>query len=111
MDAVGKSWSPEEESKLIAEVRDGRGFKDIALEHGRTPGAIRSRLAKIAASMVDDGKSVHEASSALRVDPGFVENAVKYAKAMHVALARRQVKNNTSDEIDLLKDIRDLVAP
>ena len=42
-----ESWSPEEDKKVAAAYQAGQKVEDIALAHGRQPGAIRSRLAKL----------------------------------------------------------------
>lgn len=43
---AGRSWSPEEDAELLAEFDAGIVPKDLAAKHGRTKGAIESRLAK-----------------------------------------------------------------
>jgi len=45
--AAGGAWSPEEEARLVASFEKGVSQSDIAREHGRTSGAIRSRLKKL----------------------------------------------------------------
>jgi len=44
---VGGAWSPEEEARLVASLEKGVSQADIAREHGRTRGAIHSRLKKL----------------------------------------------------------------
>ena len=43
---AGASWTDEEDSSLIREFESGMKIADIAKAHGRTNGAIRSRLKK-----------------------------------------------------------------
>lgn len=43
---VGASWTEEEDNRLITEFESGMKLSEIAKEHGRTNGAIRSRLKK-----------------------------------------------------------------
>lgn len=43
---VGASWNEEEDARLAEEYRSGMKIAEIAREHGRTSGAIRSRLKK-----------------------------------------------------------------
>ena len=41
---VGMRWTDEEDERLIAEFRSGMKVSEIAKAHGRTKGAVRSRL-------------------------------------------------------------------
>ena len=43
---VGQSWSEAEEKELLVEFDGGLPVTDIAAKHGRTKGAITSRLAR-----------------------------------------------------------------
>lgn len=43
---VGTRWSDEEDERLAAEYRSGMKMSEIAKAHGRTNGAVRSRLQK-----------------------------------------------------------------
>ena len=45
--AAGGAWSPQEETRLIASFEKGVSLTHIAEAHGRTRGAIRSRLRKL----------------------------------------------------------------
>lgn len=40
-------WSPEEETTLSQEVHAGKTVDEIAVSHGRTPGAIKARIRKL----------------------------------------------------------------
>jgi len=41
---AGSKWSPEEDDKLVKEFNDKKTFEEIALEHKRNIGGIRSRI-------------------------------------------------------------------
>ena len=41
---AGSKWSPEEDEKLVKEFTDKKTFEEIALEHKRTIGGIKSRI-------------------------------------------------------------------
>lgn len=43
---AGRSWSPEEDAELLAGFDAGTVPRELAAKHGRTNGAIRSRLVK-----------------------------------------------------------------
>jgi hypothetical protein len=45
--AAGTAWSAEEDSRLCTEFENGMTIAQIALQHGRTSGAITSRLVKL----------------------------------------------------------------
>lgn len=42
-----KKWTIEEEILLLKHIKDGLDIKNIAIEHKRSIGAIRSRISKI----------------------------------------------------------------
>jgi hypothetical protein len=44
---AGQPWSEEEDAELVGSFEGGVGFTELAREHGRTDGAIRSRLTKL----------------------------------------------------------------
>ena len=44
---IGRSWSEEENSKLVASFRAGEKLADVATKHGRTLRAIEARLEKL----------------------------------------------------------------
>jgi predicted transcriptional regulator len=41
---AGSKWSPEEDEKLVKEFTDKKTFEEIALEHKRNIGGIKSRI-------------------------------------------------------------------
>lgn len=43
---AGKPWTDEEEQRLLEAFDNGSKVKELAEEHGRTSGAIQSRLTK-----------------------------------------------------------------
>ena len=44
---AGQSWNAEEDALLAERFDGGMGFAELAKRHGRTEGAIRSRLTKL----------------------------------------------------------------
>jgi len=44
---AGKPWTVEEEERLVASHGEGRSIREIASAHGRTSGAIESRLTRL----------------------------------------------------------------
>jgi hypothetical protein len=43
---AGNAWTPEEDERLLKAFDAGIGVKELAAQHGRTTGAIKSRLVK-----------------------------------------------------------------
>ncbi len=48
---TGQPWTAEEDARLVAEFDAGRDIAELAVEHGRTSGAITSRLTKLGKMM------------------------------------------------------------
>ena len=46
-DNVGRAWSPDEESTLVAQFQAGATITETAAKHGRTVRAIEARLEKL----------------------------------------------------------------
>ena len=44
---AGKPWSKEEDQELISKFEAGATVKELSIQHGRTHGAIQSRLIKL----------------------------------------------------------------
>lgn len=44
---AGKPWTKAEETRLVQAFDEGRSIQQLAAEHGRTSGAITSRLQKL----------------------------------------------------------------
>jgi hypothetical protein len=44
---AGRSWPPEEDAALLRDFDAGMSAKDLAVKHGRTKGAIDSRLVRL----------------------------------------------------------------
>jgi hypothetical protein len=47
LNAAGMPWSQDEDARLLREFDQSITIAQIALQHGRTPGAITSRLVKM----------------------------------------------------------------
>lgn len=45
--SAGKAWTTSDDEELVIEFDTGRTIKELSEEHGRTVGAIRSRLIKL----------------------------------------------------------------
>lgn len=96
--SVGKKWTSQEETQLLNSItKNKKSFEDIAKEHKRTVNGIKCRLKKLALDMIEkDGKTVEETATLMNLT---VEEIEEYQKN----------KKETETEIDILKDIRDIL--
>jgi len=56
---VGRAWTAEEESTLVAAFKSGDFLADIAARHGRTVRAIEARLERLGL-LTPDQRSTHD---------------------------------------------------
>lgn len=104
--AAGTKWTPEEELQLTNSIMADKSIDDIAKEHKRTAGGIKSRLREIAVRMIEnEGKSIEEVSVQLRLTYEEIEDAQK-RRAINKTTAP---KSKHETELDVLKDIRKLL--
>jgi hypothetical protein len=45
--SAGRTWPPSEDARLRSSFAEGKSVSELAAAHGRTPGAIRSRLVRL----------------------------------------------------------------
>lgn len=103
--AVGNRWTPEEETRLIDSLGQGKDIDEIAKEHKRTVGGIKSRMKEIAIRMIEnDGKSVEEVCMTLHLTLEDIEDAQKKRNK------QATVPKKLETELDVLKDIRSLLV-
>jgi len=57
---IGKSWSSEEENKLLTELQENKSFEDISKSHERTVCGIKCRINKIACKLHEQEKTIEE---------------------------------------------------
>jgi hypothetical protein len=50
---IGEAWTSEEETQILSKLAQQISLQDIANDHGRTIGSIKSRLKSIAVEMVE----------------------------------------------------------
>ena len=107
--AVGSKWTEDEEKLLIKSISEDKLIDDIAKEHKRTSGGIRSRLRVIAVRMIEtEGKTIEEVSTILRMTPEEIEDAKTKRENMH-KIKTKTSTNKSETELDVLKDIREIL--
>ena len=99
--AAGNIWTSEEETKLIEALKDNKNIKDIAKEHKRTSGGIKSRIKELAVRMIEtDGSSIDEVCDIFKMTPYEIQAA---------QTQKRRIATKAETELDVLKDIRKLL--
>jgi hypothetical protein len=105
---VGKKWLQEEDEELMRELTDKKTFEEIALNHKRTIGGIKSRvICLILYLQYKDGtKTIEELSSEYNIENDLV---IKYINKMEIRDSRQtntlqyidkmEINNNKKDEI------------
>jgi hypothetical protein len=97
--SFGKKWTIEEEKQLITYINENKSIDDIAKEHKRTSGGIRSHIREIAVRMIrNDGKTIEEVCEILHVTPEEITDA-----------QNRRKDKKIETEMDILKDIREIL--
>lgn len=103
--SVGKIWTPEEETRLIDSLGQGKDIDEIAKEHKRTVGGIKSRMKKIAVRMIEnDGKSVEEVCMTLHLTVEDIEDAQKKRNKKKRNKQTTVSKPKLETELDVLND-------
>ena len=104
---AGVQWDESEDKDLMSHVKEGIPLNEIALEHKRTPVAVKSRVMKLALNMVEkDGLHIDEVSEMVHMSP---DEILKFKERRNNNF--RQNNNKLSDDngesIKVLKEIRD----
>lgn len=101
---VGTKWTSQEENRLIESLKMKRNIEDIAKEHKRTSGGIRSRMRHIAIKMINnDGKSLEEVCAILNMTSEEITDAQK--RRANGSTPKPKIET----ELDVLIDIRKLL--
>ena len=97
---VGAKWLQEEDEELMRELTDKKTFEEIALNHKRTIGGIKSRvICLILYLQYKDGtKTIEELSSEYNIENDLV---IKYINKMEIRDSRQ---TNTLQYIDKIQD-------
>jgi Ca2+-dependent lipid-binding protein len=113
--AVGSMWTVTEEQQLMESLSGNKSIDDIAKEHKRTKGGIKSRIRFLAANMIGNGKSIEDVCAMFRLAKDEVEHiqekfAAKKEKTEHKK-KEQTTKETEIDEthLDVLKDIRTIL--
>lgn len=72
---VGATWTDEEESLLLSEIRIEKSLKEIARTHERNEGGITARLKLIACKMLESGSDIREVMEKTKLSKDQIECA------------------------------------
>ena len=109
---IGKKWSCEEESRLLANIKEGKSHSDISIEFKRTEGAITSHLKELAVRYFNDEEPIQ----IIKVVTGLSEDSIMDAigKKERKKEARNKKKQPQKDirvmieEMSISKIIKDM---
>ena len=74
----GRNWTTKEENELFSELANENSIEQIAVNHNRTYGAIKSRQRHLAAMLFQDGKmSIEEITDKCRMTKKQVMTALE----------------------------------
>lgn len=110
---AGLKWDNEEDCSLVDKVKDGVSIDDIAKEHQRTSGSIKTRLiVKAIQSMENDNQTLEEVASTYNLDESdIVEYQKKKAEReqKQQVNVRRRVNSRSNNTVITLSTIHALL--
>jgi hypothetical protein len=97
---VGKKWLQEEDEELMREISDKKTFEEIALNHKRTIGGIKSRVISniLYLQYKNKSKTIDELSSEYNIE---IDLVIKYINKMEI---RDSQLTNALQYIDKIQD-------
>jgi hypothetical protein len=98
----GKKWDEKEICDLLKELHKGLNYPEIAKKHERSVGGIRTRLWTLAGDYYEEGKTIPEIHTILKLLPTEdIESAIESRKyklsVMKNKEAEKEAKNNSGD--------------
>ena len=97
---VGMKWKDDEIHKLLTSIQNKKSIKDIAIEHQRTEGGIKSEIRKLAAKFfLEDKKSIEDIIKLTGLKKIEIDNAIKKRN-------KNEISTDMKEVILLLKDIK-----
>lgn len=101
----GSFWTDNEEYELLEEIKNNISEDIICSNHGRTIGAIRSRLKKIAVGMYYKNKNLEDIIRNTRLS----EREIIESIVSHQEKQSCEKKTNTEEELQLLRKTVELL--
>jgi Werner syndrome ATP-dependent helicase len=72
----GKRWTEDEETKLLKNLKN-KSIPELAIEHKRTEGGIKSRLKEIAYKLHTEGKTIKEISKTVKISESDLDKIIE----------------------------------
>jgi hypothetical protein len=103
---VGKKWLQEEDEELMREISDKKTFEEIALNHKRTIGGIKSRVISniLYLQYKNKSKTIEELSSEYNIE---IDLVIKYINKLEI---RDSQQTNALQYIDKIQDKKSNVS-
>ena len=108
---MGSAWDQEEINKLLSSLQKKKAVEDIAIEHERTVGGIKSAIQKIAVEYYFNNQlSIEEIQRNTGLTPDVIQHAIKKHEAKKAMSSEIKVKKEvstkkvTKNELSELKD-------
>jgi hypothetical protein len=97
---AGNKWLSEEDNKLVKEITNKRTFEEIAFEHKRTIGGIKSRVISqiLYPKYKNDNIGLDELSSEYNIEKELVEKYINKIETNNSL--RKSVKQNNCDNTE-----------
>ena len=94
---IGQKWLQEEDEELMKELIDKKTFKEIALNHKRTIGGIKSRIIRLIIYLQykDKTKTIEELSLEYNIEYDLV---LKYINKMEIKDSNERNKKDNEEE-------------
>jgi len=99
---TGQSWQSDEVLKLLTSIQKKKSDKDIALDHGRTIGGIRSYKRKLAADYWFHGKKTMEE---IQKFTGLSQSEIQDA----ITRRKMEESSNESEELPVKNNVLDIM--
>ena len=103
---VGAKWLQEEDDELMREISDKKTYEEIALNHKRTIGGIKSRVINniLYLQYKNKSKTIDELSSEYNIE---IDLVIKYINKMEIRDSRQ---TNALQYIDKIQDKKSNVS-
>jgi hypothetical protein len=103
---AGNKWLSEEDDKLVKEITNKRTFEEIAFEHKRTTGGIKSRVISqiLYPKYKNDNIGLDELSSEYNIEKELVEKYINKIETNNSL--RKSVEQNNCDNTEEIVETR-----
>jgi hypothetical protein len=108
---VGTNWTPDEDTSLFDQVKQGMDYEKIALEHQRTTNSVKTRVVELYLKKIANKElTLEEASEAVHLPVTHFTAAQRRREQRHEIRKKPQPvsmepKPATDDVMSLLKEI------